>query len=127
MNTPQKVLLALPQSQAQVGGDGSVVAVATGSSFSAVLTQRGTVYYTGRLGGREEEEEEEEGAWRLLYGGEQEGEEGGRVVEIKAGLHYLAALEAGNRRILLWGRHNGNRGTAPSATPTEVRTQLVLQ
>ena len=114
----------------QVGGDGLVVAMATGSSFSAVLTQRGTVYYTGRLGGREEEEEEEEeeeGAWRLLYGGEQEGEEGGRVVEIKAGLHYLAALEVGNRRILLWGRHNGNRGTAPSATPTEVRTQLALQ
>ena len=122
MNTPQKVLLALPEPQAQVGGDGLVVAMATGSSFSAVLTQRGTVYYTGMLGGREEE-----GAWRLLYGGEQEGGEGGRVVEIKAGLHYLAALEVGNRRILLWGRHNGNRGTTPSATPTEVRTQLALQ
>ena len=82
--------------------DGPVVSIATGSTFSAALTQRGSIYYRGLLGGVNleegrggEEGEREGGRWRCLATGEH-GERGGRagdVLEVKAGLHYLAALE----------------------------------
>ena len=117
--------------------DGPVVSMATGSTFSALLTQHGSVFYCGQIGGlekerqeegeekeeveekeeEEEQEREEEGetdresvegerregevkldggkggeVWRpLVVAGD--GRESGRVAEIKAGLHYLAALE----------------------------------
>ena len=102
--------------------DGPVVSMATGSTFSALLTQHGSLYYCGRIGGlveelKEEEEEEEEWetnresvmtekreggvkvddgkgrkVWRpLVVAGDRN--RSGSVVEIKAGLHYLAALE----------------------------------
>ena len=95
-----------------------VVSIATGSSFSAVLTQRGSVYYTGRLGGQFEEEGREGGPWKLLYDKKQSE---AKVTNIRGGLHYLAAVEQGERRhrLLLWGRHH-NSQIHLSSQPTEV-------
>ena len=63
--------------------------MASGSSFSAVLTEGGSVYYAGVLGGRDRDGEK---GWRVLVRGG-DGVGGWRIVDVKAGLHYLAALE----------------------------------
>ena len=95
-----------------------VVSIATGSSFSAVLTEHGSVYYTGRLGGQPEGEGREGGPWKLLYNKKQSK---AKVTNIRGGLHYLAAVEQGEgrHRLLLWGRHH-NSQIHLSTQPTEV-------
>ena len=94
----------------------SVVAMAVGYSFSALLTSCGSVYVSGKLGGMKSggEGEGEERTWRLLHNPTKEGsEEGRKVVGLKSGLHYLTALEVGgaqegisHHRFLVWGRHS---------------------
>ncbi|CAI8006477.1 RCC1-like G exchanging factor-like protein [Geodia barretti] len=107
---PWKVNLLPNQSDA-----GEVVAMTIGSSFSATLTERGDIYVAGRLGGREKGGE----GWGLLHdSGSRSNEE---VVDVKAGLHYLAALVRegkGHQRLLLWGRHSTK--TPPLADPHEM-------
>ena len=98
-----------------------VVSIATGSSFSAVLTQHGSVYYTGRLGGQAEGERSEGwegGPWKLLYDKKQNE---AKVTAIRGGLHYLAAVEQGEGRhhLLLWGRYHNTQSHLTSQ-PTEV-------
>ena len=88
-----------------------------GSSFSSVLTQRGDIYVSGRLGGREEGE-----GWGLLHDSRGDGERmGEKVMEVRAGLHYLAAVvgdqEGKGQHLLLWGRPNSASQT--SSLPTE--------
>ena len=115
MCVPQRVI-----SLSNQHNDESVVAVTAGSSFSAVLTRHGNIYYSGRLGGIEEDkraDRKKKEHWKLLFDGTQNGVE---VADIRAGLHYMAAVEAGRRYILLWGRYHASCEKSLSPLPTEV-------
>ena len=110
-------------------GNSSVVAVAAGSSFSAVLTGNGSVYVSGWLCGVSEGEGRETeggGTWRLLHDAEREG----GVVNIGAGLHYLVALVDGtvggarNRHLLLWGSHSPALVISGEKTPSPSQLEL---